>query len=237
MQIVEAGVQLATEVSGDGPPVLLVHGIAEDRRAWRPIPHARTIAYDRRWYGDSAKPLPASGATVSEHAEDAAALLDALDARGAVGCGRDLGALIVLDLLLRHPGALRAAVLIDPSAFPLVAEATEALSGEAGRYYGDWRDRGFPGAIERWRSGRGRPRDAAFEAMDAIGPNTDMPAQSTLELTRRRLRTIDVPVTILVTPTAPAFVRAAGEALAPLIAGAGCVTGEDPEHAISALLA
>ncbi|HWV87348.1 MAG TPA: alpha/beta fold hydrolase, partial [Capillimicrobium sp.] len=130
-----AGVELAYEERGAGPPVLLVHGMGEDRRAWAGVAEAleagaRAIAYDRRGYGDSGAPEPYQATSVAEQTEDAAALLSALDARPAVACGVDLGALVVIDLLLRHPGAVRAAVLVDPAAFPLVPDANEALAAE-----------------------------------------------------------------------------------------------------------
>jgi pimeloyl-ACP methyl ester carboxylesterase len=76
MELVEgAGVPLAVDVSGDGPDVLLLHGMGQNRHVWTPIPGARTIAYDRRGYGDSGAPEPYRATTVAEQAEDALAVL------------------------------------------------------------------------------------------------------------------------------------------------------------------
>ena len=105
---VEAGgVELAVDDRGSGNAVVLVHGTATGRTVWRETVTAlgdtvRTIAYDRRAYGDSGAPEPYGGTTVGEQADDLAELVDALDAAPAVVCGHELGAIACLDLLLRH---------------------------------------------------------------------------------------------------------------------------------------
>src|SRR5882757_3354413 len=103
-----AGVPLAYEISGSGPPALVIHDIAGDRLALAPVAGARTIAYDRRGYGESGAPEPYAGTTVMEQAEDAAALLRVLGVEGAVVAGAGFGGLIALDLALRHGGLVRA---------------------------------------------------------------------------------------------------------------------------------
>src|SRR5689334_15431489 len=136
MAVVEgAGVELAYEERGDGPPVVLVHGMAADREVWAHVAaalegDARVIAYDRRGYGGSGAPEPYEATTAAEQAEDLVALLDATGARGAVAAGADFGALVVLDVLLRHPGALRAAVLVGPPLMQFVPEAMEPMAAE-----------------------------------------------------------------------------------------------------------
>src|SRR5688500_13379567 len=94
-----AGVPLAYAERGAGPPVLLVHGLASDAEAQAPVAEAlaadaRVVAYDRRGYGGSGAPEAYAGTTVEEQAEDAAALLRALDAAPAVVAGDGFGALI-----------------------------------------------------------------------------------------------------------------------------------------------
>jgi pimeloyl-ACP methyl ester carboxylesterase len=234
MQIVEgAGVPLAVETEGSGSDVLLVHGIGATRAVWTPLANARTITYDRRAYGESGAPEPYTATTVAEQAEDALAVLDATNAQTAVAGASDFGALVVLDLLIRHPGRIRAAALIDPPAFPLVPEATEALSVERARLTANARTDGVAAALAQLRTDRGLPPapDAAPTATLA-----DLAGQSTLELTRRALRPVTVPVTILVHAAAPAHVRAAADALAALLPNATRPDGEDLTAAISALL-
>jgi pimeloyl-ACP methyl ester carboxylesterase len=238
-----AGVELAYEESGSGAPVLIVHGMGEDHRRWAPVATelaagTRVIAYDRRGYGESGAPEPYDATTVAEQAQDALALLDARDARGAVAVGSDLGALVILDLVIRHAGALRGAVLVDPAAFPLVLEATEALAGERSALEEDLRTRGAAAAVAAWRVLRGHLGDPALDP--PVPPRAffaDFGGQASLELTRRVLSTIAVPVAVLSTPTAPPHVTAAADALARLIPEAirePEIT--DPAAAVRALL-
>ena len=83
---VEAGgVELAYEESGEGGCAVFVHGTATARSVWRETVEAlggatRTIAYDRRAYGDSGAPEPYGGTTVGEQADDLAELIEGLSA-------------------------------------------------------------------------------------------------------------------------------------------------------------
>jgi pimeloyl-ACP methyl ester carboxylesterase len=234
MQIVEgAGVPLVVDVEGEGPDVLLLHGMGQTRHAWSPIPGTRTIAYDRRGYGDSGAPEPYRATTVAEQAEDALAVLQATEAGPVVAGAGDFAALIVLDLLMRHPDAVHAAVLIDPSAFPLVPTATEALSQEAEQLRADLADAGAPEAIGRFRAARGLPAAPPGSARAFFA---DLGGQATLELTRHTLATVDAPVTILVREHAAAHVRAAAAALAELLPDARLGEGEDVGATIAAIV-
>src|SRR5438876_7151685 len=123
-----AGVALAYETSGSGAPVLLVHDIAGDRLSIPAVAGARTIAYDRRGYGESGAPEPYVGTTVMEQAEDAAALLRGLGVDGAVVAGAGFGGLIALDVALRHGDLVRAVAVADPPLFAFVPEANEELA-------------------------------------------------------------------------------------------------------------
>ena len=237
MQIVEgAGVPLAVETStppSAGPDVLLVHGIAATRHVWTPVAGARTITYDRRGYGDSGAPEPYRATTVAEQAQDALAVLAAVGADGVVAGASDFAALIVLDLLMRHPDAIEAAVLVDPSAFPLVPAATEALSEEVARLREELDGAGPDAAVAAFRHDRGLPEGPSGVARAFFA---DLAGQATLELTRATLGAVDAPVTILVRERAPAHVRAAASALAELLPDAQVGAGEDVSATISALL-
>ena len=188
MQIVEgAGVPLAVEIFSPPAPagapqdVLLLHGMGQTRDAWEPVAGARTIVFDRRGYGDSGAPEPYRATTVAEQAEDALAVLHAVEAGPVVAGASDFAALIVLDLLMRHPDAVAAAVLIDPSAFPLVPTATEALSQEAEQLRGDLREEAADVAVARFRRTRGLPPAPAGAARAFFA---DLGGQASLELTR-----------------------------------------------------
>jgi esterase len=69
--------------------------------------------------------VPYDRTSVAEHADDAAALLEAVDAVPAVVIGRSYGAAVALDLALRHRDLVRAVVLLEPVELELVPTAAE----------------------------------------------------------------------------------------------------------------
>src|ERR1700757_4440441 len=102
------GVDLAWRERGTGPAVLFVHETAVTGAEWEAVAdavssRARAILYDRRGWGESGVPEDYGRTTVEEQSEDAAALLESLDARPAVVCGAGVGAVVALDLMLRRP--------------------------------------------------------------------------------------------------------------------------------------
>jgi pimeloyl-ACP methyl ester carboxylesterase len=139
MPVLEArGVELAWRERGEGTPVLLIHETAASAEAWEPVAEAisgraRAISYDRRGWGKSSAPDGYRRTTVEEQSEDAAALIEALDAGPVVACGAGAGAVLALDLLLRRPQLIGGAVLIEPPLLQLLPNATEALSGDRHR--------------------------------------------------------------------------------------------------------
>jgi pimeloyl-ACP methyl ester carboxylesterase len=240
MPVVEgAGVELAYEESGAGAGVVLVHGMAADRAVWpRQSAAARVVAYDRRGYGESGAPEPYDRTTVAEQAEDLAALIGRLGLDPAVAAGADLGALIVLDVLKRHPGRLRAAVLVDPPVFQLVPEALEPLAAERALLEGAVLDGGRERGVEAWLEARGiGDADRVARAKrDARGFFADYGGQASLPLSRRDLRAIEVPVAVLDSPHAAPHARAASDAVARLLPAARRGGVEDVAQALAALL-
>jgi pimeloyl-ACP methyl ester carboxylesterase len=237
-----AGVALAYTERGDGPAVLLIHGLASDAAAFEPVAgglavDARVVAYDRRGYGDSGAPEPYEGTTVEEQAEDAAALLRAVDAAPAVVCGDGFGALVALDLMKRHGALVRAAVLSDPPLFAMVPEATEALSTERARIEEAVRARGPESGVEAWLGGRvsGEALDRARAAYRAFF--ADYAGLATWSVTRRELRALPQPAVVLTGPFTPPQIRAAANALADLLPGARREDDADLAGAVRSVLA
>jgi pimeloyl-ACP methyl ester carboxylesterase len=222
-----AGVALAYEERGEGPAVLLVHGMADRAAGWNDVMgelagEARVIAYDRRGYGTSGAPEPYGRTTVEEQAEDAAGLLRALDAGPAVVCGRDVGALVALDLIRRHGSLVRSAVLVDPALYQLLADATEALSVERVALEDALREGGPARAAETWLAAHGAPPERAATAGEDAGAFfADYGSIGTWPVLRRDLREIAVPVAVVVSPRAPGWTRATATALARLLPGRG----------------
>ena len=82
------------------------------------------IAYDRRGCARSERPVPYERTSVAEHADDAAALLEALGAAPAVVIGRSYGGTVALALALRHPERVRALAVLEGDATRELAPAT-----------------------------------------------------------------------------------------------------------------
>lgn len=117
------GVRLYYEDHGSGKAILCIHGAGSSAMVWRSAvdPLAglgRVIIYDRRGCARSERPDPYE-TSVAQHADDAAALLGALDAAPAVVIGRSYGGDAAIDLALRHPDRVRALALLEAAAVEL----------------------------------------------------------------------------------------------------------------------
>jgi pimeloyl-ACP methyl ester carboxylesterase len=210
MQTVEgAGVALAFEEHGEGPPAVVVHGMGA-LPSVEGVP-GRVIAYDRRGYGESEAPTPYTRTTVNEQAEDLVGVVKRLEVAPALLVGTDLGALIVLDVLLRHPLAARGAVLVDPPAYMFVAEATEALSEERAGLEAAVRAGGPAGGMAWWLSSHGRSGRSGER--DAFAFFADYAALATLPLSHGALLGVRTPVAIVSSETAREHDLAAAEAM------------------------
>jgi pimeloyl-ACP methyl ester carboxylesterase len=124
------GTTLHVEQRGDGPPLLLIHGGGEDAAMLTAqaddlaAAGYRVITYDRRGTGASGRDdWPGDGA--DQHADDAAALLTALDEGPAVVVGVSSGGVVALALAARHPDAVTRVVAWEPPALGVVPGAEE----------------------------------------------------------------------------------------------------------------
>jgi 3-oxoadipate enol-lactonase len=96
--------------SGEGPPLLLMHGAEASHRMFDALvpllaPHFTVIAYDQRDCGDTQG--PATPATLADLADDAHALLRALGFPNAHVFGTSFGGRLAQAFALAHPRALR----------------------------------------------------------------------------------------------------------------------------------
>ena len=234
-----AGVRLAYRERGEGRSVLLVHGMADDARSWDDVlealgGRARVIAYDRRGYGASGAPDPYERTTVQEQAEDGAALLGALSAAPAGVCGRDLGARVCLDLIQRHPGLVRAAVVIEPPVYPLVARANEALADERVRLEEALRTGGPRAAVAEFVGGvRADEQRLARATAAPTAFFSDYGGLASWPVSRRELRRLDVPLTVLTADESSPLAVSAADALAELVRGARRAHGQSPAQALA----
>ncbi|WP_394837954.1 alpha/beta hydrolase [Pendulispora rubella] len=135
------GVRLHFEEHGQGQegraPILCIHGMSTSALVWGPsvakvAALGRTIVYDRRGCTRSERPQPYA-TNITQQADDAAALLRALDAAPAVVIGRSYGGEVALALALRHPETVRALVLLEAGLVNLVPEAKAWAEGVMAR--------------------------------------------------------------------------------------------------------
>lgn len=109
------GVRIVCRVQGEGPAVLLLHGLGGSHDDWyRQVPalaaRYRAIAPDLRGFGASERQEPY---TIQQHARDAAALLDALGETRAHVVGLSMGGAIAMELALSEPDKVAGLVLAN----------------------------------------------------------------------------------------------------------------------------
>lgn len=112
------GVTLQYTVEGEGPPVILIHGLySSGQMNWRApgvtpdlAKHYQVITLDLRGHGGSGKPTEESAYGI-ELVEDVVRLMDHLKIQKAHIVGYSMGGMITMKLLTRHPERVQSAVL------------------------------------------------------------------------------------------------------------------------------
>jgi len=134
------GITIAYDISGKGPPVLLLHGFPQTRAMWHAI--APTLAQDftvvtadLRGYGASTKPPRMKDMSFRHMAADQRALMTHLDFDHFHLVGHDRGARTAHRMALDHPEAVRSLTLMDIVPTHLLLDA---LSKEVARAYYHW---------------------------------------------------------------------------------------------------
>ncbi len=121
-RMVEVGaLRIACTVSGEGPPLLLLHGAEGDHRMFDALaaqlaPHFTVIAYDQRDCGETVSPT--HPATLHDLARDARDLLLALGHRKAHVYGSSFGGRVAQVLAHCHPEVVDHLVLGSTWALP-----------------------------------------------------------------------------------------------------------------------
>jgi pimeloyl-ACP methyl ester carboxylesterase len=233
------GVRLSASDSGEGVPVVLLHGLTATRRyvvmgstALERSGH-RVIAYDARGHGASSPGPDASAYGYDALAGDLGAVLDELGLDRAVLAGASMGAHTLLRFALDHPERVAGLVVItpafDPSA-PLDDAALarwDALSDglRAGGVEGFVSAYGPPRVPDAWREtvvtvlrqrlSRHEHPEAVADALRAVPRSR--PFEDLEELAR-----IDAPAVVVASrdEADPEHPYAVGEAYAEAIPGA-----------------
>jgi pimeloyl-ACP methyl ester carboxylesterase len=129
-------VRIAYEERGSGKPLLLIHGLAYDRRGFGPLPDLLSDAFqvvlvDNRGVGES--DAPEGPYTVGQLAADAVAVLDDAGLERAHVLGVSLGGFIAQEIALSHPERVAKLVLVStspggPNQYPMPTEGLDAFS-------------------------------------------------------------------------------------------------------------
>ena len=110
-------IDIAADVAGSGPAVLLLHGYPETKAMWRQVATAlakthTVVAADLRGYGDSAKPW-GERYSKREMAHDQLVLMRALGFERFSVVGHDRGGRVGHRLALDHPEAVASLAVLD----------------------------------------------------------------------------------------------------------------------------
>jgi 3-oxoadipate enol-lactonase len=123
------GAELSVRTTGQGPPVLWVHGFPLDHTMWtgqlEALDHLQQIAPDLRGFGASTGLIDQT-LTMAQLADDLAELLTELQIRQPITmCGLSMGGYIALEFWNRHPDRLEKLVLCDTRANSDTAETAK----------------------------------------------------------------------------------------------------------------
>lgn len=133
------GVAIAWSETGEGPPLLLIHGLGYARWGWEPLlplfaAHVRVIDFDNRGIGES--DVPPGPYSAQQMMADAIAVLDAADVSRAHVVGTSLGGMIAQELAAAHSDRIDRLVLMSttsggPAAYPMPQVTVDLLSRAA----------------------------------------------------------------------------------------------------------
>jgi pimeloyl-ACP methyl ester carboxylesterase len=121
------GVSLHYDVTGEGPPLLLIAGLGSSSVAWtaavpRLASQFTVVTVDNRGTGRSE--VPPGPYRIDDLADDTAALLEFLDLGPVSAVGWSLGGSVLQSMLIRHGSVLSRAVLLN--AFPSYTPVQDA---------------------------------------------------------------------------------------------------------------
>ena len=162
------GAVITYETDGNGPPLLLIAGLGAGRWMWGPqvkglAPRFTVIAFDNRGIGGS--PREPGPLNIRMMAEDAIAVLDALQVRRAHVAGASMGGFIAQTVASLWPDRVDRLILcctagrgfgqVWPSPSFLRVLGFDSRSGRLaprrlGAFFGDRFQREHPDEVERW---------------------------------------------------------------------------------------
>ncbi|MDP8994101.1 MAG: alpha/beta fold hydrolase [Pseudomonadota bacterium] len=132
------GGEIAYNVAGSGPPLVLLHAGRLDNSMWDPViprltAHHRVVRWDARGHGHSSAP----GGPGADTADDLRRLLDSLGIHRTAIAGISMGSGTAAHFTIRHPERVERLILMSTSApppgTPAAAGAPPPLTTAEGR--------------------------------------------------------------------------------------------------------
>ena len=252
--VVEAGgVRLAGEESGEGTPVVLLHGLTATRRyvvmgsrALQRDGH-RVVAYDARGHGASS-PAPSPEAyTYDDLAGDLLAVLDDRGIDRALLAGASMGAHTLVRFALDHGDRVAGIVVITPAFDPEDTQDEERRLARWDALSDGLREGGVEGFVEAYGTPRSperwhdtifkvlRQRLAAHEHPEALADALKATPRSRPFPAVDSLAAIEAPTVVVADrdDADPGHPLAIGEAYARTIPGAELVVEEEGKSPIA----
>jgi 3-oxoadipate enol-lactonase len=247
-----AGVELAGDETGEGIPVVLLHGLTATRRyvvmGSRGLERSghRVIAYDARGHGRSS-PAPVRGEyTYEALGSDLLAVLDDRGIERAVLAGASMGAHTLLWLALNAPERVAGLVVITPAYDPETQDDERRLARwdaladalERDGVEGFIAVQGSADVPEAWQETVvkvTRQRLSQHEHLDAVADALRAVPRSRPFPTTEDLAAISVPTVVVASADGPdpGHPQAVGEAYAATIPGARLVLDEPGKSPIA----
>lgn len=112
------GTDLAVQMAGEGPLIVLANGLGGTRRAWGPFlarfgNDHRVVSWDYRGLYRSGPPPEPDAVRLTDHCSDLAAVLDAAGGGPAVVIGWSMGVQVAVQFALDQPDRVRGLVLVS----------------------------------------------------------------------------------------------------------------------------
>jgi pimeloyl-ACP methyl ester carboxylesterase len=131
--VVSEGTRIEFETTGDGPPLVLLHGFFGDRSTWRAAGYTaalaaqfRLILIDLIGHGGSDAPPDPARYRMDAHTRDVVAVLDSLGIDRAAVWGASMGGRVGFHLVARFPGRLTALIAGGAHACAVETDLAEA---------------------------------------------------------------------------------------------------------------